>query len=416
MNNFCVVAARRYLLQNVYPLASFKRRLVTESSAALKRTALYEAHLKRGAKMTEFCGYEMPLQYNDGIRENHLFVRNSAGLFDVSHMGQVRIYGRHRASFLEHLVVADITSLAPYHAVLSLLTNEQGGIMDDTIITNMGDHLNMVINACCRDKDMAHLQYHAEQARNKGEEVIVELQEQRGLLALQGPNAMKVLSKHVNEDLSGLYFMNAQTMMVDGVECLVSRCGYTGEDGFEISVPNDAIVQIFDNLCDSTKEEDGSSMVRPSGLGARDSLRLEAGLCLYGNDMDDRTTPVEAALSWTIPKSRRESGGFLGDEVILKQLKQGAVRRRVGFILQGAPARGHENILSAEDGRIIGQVTSGVYSPCLGKPIGMGYVEKNFAKAGTRIQVEVRQKKVAGEVVKMPFVPNHFYKPEQVPK
>lgn len=165
----------------------------------------------------------------------------------------------------------------------------------------------MVINACCRDKDMAHLQYHAEQARNKGEEVIVELQE-RGLIALQGPNAMKVLSKHVTEDLTGLYFMNARTMLVDGVECLVSRCGYTGEDGFEISVPNDAIAKIFDNLCDS------SSMVRPSGLGARDSLRLEAGLCLYGNDMDDRTTPVEASLGWTIAKSRRVSDCYVGEK------------------------------------------------------------------------------------------------------
>ncbi|EME26095.1 aminomethyltransferase, partial [Galdieria sulphuraria] len=316
-------------------------------------------------------------------------------------MGQVRIYGRHRVSFLERLVVGDIAALPPYHAVLSLLTNEQGGIIDDTIVTNMGDHINMVINACCRDKDMSHLQHYAEQARSKGEEVIVELQEQRGLVALQGPNAMKVLSKHVTEDLSMLYFMNARMMWVDGVECLVSRCGYTGEDGFEISVPNDSIQRIFDGLCDS-------SMVRPSGLGARDSLRLEAGLCLYGNDMDDRTTPVEASLSWTIAKSRRESGGFLGDKVILKQLKEGVERRRVGFLLQGAPARGHESILV--DNQVIGQVTSGVFSPCLGKPIGMGYVEKKWAKSGTCIQVEIRQKQVSGELVKMPFVPNHYYK------
>ncbi|GJQ12753.1 hypothetical protein GpartN1_g4544.t1 [Galdieria partita] len=390
------------LLHKLYaPCAFIKRTFVTETSTGLKKTALYDTHLKYGAKMTEFCGYEMPLQYTDGIRDNHLFVRKSAGLFDVSHMGQVRIYGRHRVSFLERLVVGDIAALPPYHAVLSLLTNEQGGIIDDTIVTNMGDHINMVINACCRDKDISHLQYYAEQARNKGEEVIIELQEHRGLVALQGPHAMKVLSKHVTEDLTELQFMNARVMWVDDVECLVSRCGYTGEDGFEISVPNDSIPKIFDSLCDS-------SMVRPSGLGARDSLRLEAGLCLYGQDIDDRTTPVEASLSWTIAKSRRESGGFLGDKVILKQLKEGVERRRVGFILQGAPARGHESIFV--DDRVVGQVTSGVFSPCLGKPIGMGYVEKKYQKSGTLIQVEIRQKKVSGELVKMPFVSTHYYK------
>eukprot|EP00183_Erythrolobus_madagascarensis_P007352 CAMPEP_0185846326 /NCGR_PEP_ID=MMETSP1354-20130828/2004_1 /TAXON_ID=708628 /ORGANISM="Erythrolobus madagascarensis, Strain CCMP3276" /LENGTH=407 /DNA_ID=CAMNT_0028546445 /DNA_START=97 /DNA_END=1320 /DNA_ORIENTATION=+ len=377
------------------------RTLCTEP---LLRTALYDKHLELGGKMVPFAGYSMPVQYPDGIKDSHLWTRASAGLFDVSHMGQVRVYGKDRVKFLEGLVVADVAAFEPMHGGLSVITNERGGIIDDTIITNLGDTLGMVINGACKHKDMAHMMERLEIAKKNGMDVDLELLENVELLALQGPKAMDVLAKLVADiDFVKMPFMTAQKGTLAGAECLVTRCGYTGEDGFEISMPTNKTVEIFELL--TSAEE-----VRPIGLGARDSLRLEAGLCLYGNDIDDDTSPVEAALTWTIGKRRKEEGGFLGSDVILKQLADGIKKRRFGFVVEaGAPPRGHEPLFN-EAGEQVGQVTSGGYSPSLGRSIGMGYAEKPFNKTGTTLLVEVRRKRNKVTACKTPFVPSKYYK------
>lgn len=355
--------------------------------------------------MVPFAGYSMPVQYPDGIRDSHLFVRSSAGLFDVSHMGQIRLHGKDRVKFLEHLVVADVAEIPENAAQLSLMTLPVGGIVDDTIITNFGDQLGMVINAGCKVKDLNHIRMHMEEStKTQGMDVSLEVIEDRELLALQGPKAKDVLASLVEGvDLTQMAFMTVKEMNVAGIPCVVSRCGYTGEDGFELSVPADRTIELFETL--TARDE-----VRPVGLGARDSLRLEAGLCLYGNDIDDTTTPVEAALAWTIGKRRRKEGGFLGADVILKQLEEGASRRRMGFIMpkKGAPARGGE-MIGNKDGNGVGKVTSGGYSPSLGHAIGMGYVEKPFHKAGTELKVRVRSKVLDAEAKKMPFIPAKYY-------
>lgn len=354
--------------------------------------------------MVPFAGYSMPVQYADGIKDSHLHVRSSAGLFDVSHMGQVRLRGRDRISFLERLVVADVAALGAGQSTLSLLTTSEGGIIDDTIISNISDDITgMVINAGCKHKDIAHMRAHLADATGLGEDVSLEIVEDHELLALQGPCAMEVLAGFLPDlDLTQMPFMTGREVTLLGALCHLTRCGYTGEDGFELSVPADKTVELWDAL---TSHE----AVRPVGLGARDSLRLEAGLCLYGNDIDDTTTPVEAALSWTIAKRRREEGGFLGGERILAQLRDGASRRRMAFIMpKGAPARGGEPFLNA-DGETVGKVTSGGFSPSLGVAIGMGYAEKPFNKSGTELKVPVRSKVNAVQVKKMPLVPSNYY-------
>lgn len=370
----------------------------------LKTTVLHDKHVALGGKMVPFAGYSMPVQYPDGIKDSHLFVRSSAGLFDVSHMGQVRLHGKDRIEFLEKLVVADVASLPEAHSTLSVMTNENGGIIDDTIITNLSSNtLGMVINAGCKDKDLAHMRYHLSQASSQGLDVALEVIDDHELLALQGPKAMSVITTLApEEDFVNMAFMTAKPMTVAGIPCHVTRCGYTGEDGFEISIPADKTLELFETLI-------ADENVRPIGLGARDSLRLEAGLCLYGNDIDSSTSPVEAGLTWTIGKRRRENGGFLGEEVILKHLNEGISRRRMGFILsKGAPARGGETLLN-ENGEEVGIVTSGGYSPSLSMAIGMGYANKPFNKSGTKLQVKVRSKVNDIEVKKMPIVPAQYY-------
>lgn len=369
----------------------------------LKTTTLHSKHIELGGKMVPFAGYSMPVQYPDGIKDSHLFVRSSAGLFDVSHMGQIRLHGADRVAFLEKLVVADVAAIAEHCAQLSVLTTEGGGIIDDTIITNNGDNIGMVINAGCKDKDIAHMRHHMSQATASGMDVSLEVIEDHELFALQGPKAVSVLSAMVpSHDFVKMPFMTVATLEVAGISCHVTRCGYTGEDGFEFSVPTDRALELFEILI--AKDE-----VRPIGLGARDSLRLEAGLCLYGNDIDDTTSPVEAGLNWTIGKRRRETGGFLGEEVILGHLKNGITRRRMAFLMKkGAPARGGEALLN-EAGEKVGTVTSGGFSPTLGVPIGMGYADKPFNKSGTTLQVQVRSRTNAVEVKKMPLVPARYY-------
>lgn len=375
-----------------------------EAVADLKATVLHDKHVALGGKMVPFAGYSMPVQYPDGIKDSHLFVRASAGLFDVSHMGQIRLLGRDRVRFLERLVVADVQAIKPNTGQLSMITMENGGIMDDTIISNLGgEAIGMVINAGCKDKDMAHIREHLSKAVAEGLDVQLEVIEDHELLALQGPKAMDVLRRLApHEDFVNMAFMTCRQMKVAGVNCHVTRCGYTGEDGFEMSVPMDKTVEVFELLI--SQEE-----VRPVGLGARDSLRLEAGLCLYGNDIDDTTSPVEAGLTWTIGKRRREEGGFLGEGVILKHLNDGIDRRRMAFVIKkGAPARGGESLLS-EDGAVVGSVTSGGFSPSLGMGIGMGYATKPFNKSGTKLQVQVRTRVNDIEVRKMPLVPANYY-------
>jgi len=373
-------------------------------SAELNKTALYEKHVELGGKMVPFAGYCLPVQYPDGIKDTHLWTRSNAGLFDVSHMGQVRIKGKDRVAFLETLVVADVAGMAPYTGGLSLITNENGGIIDDTIITNLGDEIGMVINGACKEKDLIHMNEQLQLAKKKGMDVDLISMADQQLLALQGPKAMDALAKVVSDiDFVKMPFMTAQEGHIAGTKCLVTRCGYTGEDGFEISMPPEKTVEIFELL---TSDSD----VKPVGLGARDSLRMEAGLCLYGNDIDETTSPVEAALTWTIGKRRKEEGGFLGAEIILKQLAEGTSRRRFGFVVEsGAPPRGHEPLYNA-DGEKVGEVTSGGFAPSMGKAIGMGYATKPFNKTGTVLTVEVRKKRNPVLVSKLPLVPSKYYK------
>ena len=315
--------------------------------------------------MVPFAGWAMPIQYKDSIMESTTWCREHASLFDVSHMCGLTLKGKDAVSFLEGLVVGDIAGLADGTGSLSVFTNEKGGIIDDTVITKVNaNEIYLVVNAGCREKDLAHLGAHLARAKAAGKDVSMEVHDDRGLLALQGPAAAKVLQGLTQQDLSKLYFGNFARFDVAGAACWVTRTGYTGEDGFEISVPNAQIAQLADKLVSNPE-------VRLAGLGPRDSLRLEAGLCLYGNDLNEEITPIEAGLAWTVAKRRREAFDFLGGDVIKRQLADGVAQRRVGFVSSGAPARQHSEI-TTPDGKKVGEVTSGAFSPCLKKNIAMG--------------------------------------------
>jgi len=368
-----------------------------------KKTSLNALHKQLGGQMVEFCGWEMPVKYEDSIVSNHLHVRAKAGLFDVSHMAQLKITGKDRVNYLEHLTVVDLVNLPANHAKLSVITNEKGGIIDDTVITNRGDHIYMVVNAGCAHKDIPHLQKHAETFRKKGLQVTVESID-RSLVALQGPSSEAILQKLVKEDITKMPFMTCKDLVVDGIPCLVSRCGYTGEDGFEISVAHENAEKL-------TKKLLSFADVKPAGLGVRDSLRLEAGLCLYGHDLEENITPAEAALVWTISKRRKEQGGFIGSEKILAQIKSGAPIKRIGLIGSGSPARENAPILD-KNGVKIGHVTSGTFSPILKKPISMGFVNSSHSALSTEVEIEVRGKKYPFVVSKMPFVPSNYKRVE----
>lgn len=370
--------------------------------ANLKKTALYDFHVAHGGKMVPFAGWSMPIQYKDSIMESTQHCRKGAALFDVAHMCGLSIKGKDAVKFIEQLVVGDIAGLAPGSGTLSVLTNERGGSIDDTVVTKVTDtHLYMVVNAGCREKDLAHMGAHLKAFQAKGGDASWHIHDERGLLALQGPKAASALQALTKADLSKMYFGNFAIFDVAGVSCFVTRTGYTGEDGFEISIPHDGMETIADKLVKS----DG---VKLSGLGARDSLRLEAGLCLYGNDLTEDISPIEAGLAWTVGKRRREAFDFLGGSVIKQQLATGVSRKRVGFITQGAPARGHSKIVA--DGKEVGEITSGGFSPCMQKNIAIGYISSALAKVGTEVKVEVRGKQNAAVVSKMPFVPARYYK------
>src|SRR5258707_8037698 len=300
--------------------------MVDPSSETLQRTPLYELHRSLGAKLVPFAGYEMPVQYPQGILAEHLHTRSKAGLFDVSHMGQIRLRGAGAAAALETLCPGDIQALAPMRQRYTLFTNERGGILDDLMVTNAGDHLFVVVNAACKVADIAHLRRHLEPRTE------IEVLAEHALLALQGPQAAIVMARLAPE-LAGMTFMTAAAVSLGGMPCLVTRFGYTGEDGFEISVPAAGAPGL-------AKRPLAQPEVAPVGLGARDSLRLEAGLCLYGHDIDETTTVIEADLAWAYHKRRRAEGGFPGAAILQRQLAEGPARRRVGLLPDGrAPAR-----------------------------------------------------------------------------
>ncbi len=367
----------------------------------LLKTPLHALHIEVGAKMVPFAGYDMPVQYPLGVKKEHLHTRDAAGLFDVSHMGQLRLHGEGAAAFLETLVPVDIVDLPQGNQRYAFFTNEEGGIMDDLMVANLGDHLFVVVNAACKEQDINHLKTHLPTG------VELEVIEDRALLALQGPKAVEVL-KRLQPAVADMVFMDVKVLEVNGVECIISRSGYTGEDGFEISVPQDNAEALARAL---TAEAE----VEWIGLGARDSLRLECGLCLYGHDLDQTTTPVEASLLWGIQKIRRtggeRAGGFPGADIILKQIETKEVsRKRVGLVGQTkAPVREGAELFDA-DGNKVGVVTSGTAGPNAGKPVSMAYVRTDLAVIGTEIFAEVRGKRLPMSVEKMPFVPQRYYR------
>jgi aminomethyltransferase len=366
------------------------------AAAPLKRTPLHSLHLALGAKMVPFAGYEMPLQYPPGILNEHLHTRAQAGLFDVSHMGQLRLAGGDPLKALEALVPGDLLALASRHMRYTLLLNDQGGILDDLMATRFEDGLFLVVNAARKEADFAHLH------TRLGRSTTVELLEDRALLALQGPAAATVLSGFC-EGIARLGFMTATETTLAGCKCLVTRSGYTGEDGFEISLPAAGAAVVAEMLLAQPE-------VQPIGLGARDSLRLEAGLCLYGHDIDETTTPIEAALAWTIGKRRRAEGGFPGAAVVLRQLAEGAPRARVGICPDGrAPAREDTPVVNTA-GEKIGRVTSGGFGPSTGGPIAMGYVDRGHAVAGAPLALLLRGTARPAHVVRLPFVPHRYYR------
>ena len=362
------------------------------------RTPLHDLHVELGARMVPFAGWEMPVQYPTGIIREHAHTRTRAGLFDVSHMGQIRLSGDDAAAALESLVPVDIAGLPAMRQRYALFTNQTGGILDDLMVTNAGDHLFVVVNAACKEQDIAHLRDALSQ-RCEIEELA-----DRALLALQGPEAGAVMARLAPET-ADMVFMDAATVSLAGAACFVTRSGYTGEDGFEISVPADRAEALARELL-------GQDEVEAIGLGARDSLRLEAGLCLYGHDIDEKTTPVEAVLSWAIQRVRRaggaREGGFPGADVILRQLAEGVSRRRVGLLPKGrAPVReGAE--LTDEDGKPVGVVTSGGFGPTLLGPLAMGYVEIGQSAPATQLQAIVRGKPLSVAVAQMPFVKQNY--------
>lgn len=376
------------------------------TDSALLTTPLNALHLELGARMVPFAGYSMPVQYPAGLMAEHLHTRSAAGLFDVSHMGQLRLVGPDAAAAFESLMPVDVIGLGVGKQRYGLLLNDEGGILDDLMFVNRGDDLFVIVNGACKVADIAHIQ-----ARIGQRCQVIPLPEQ-ALLALQGPQAVTALSR-LAPGVAQLVFMTGGAFSIAGIDCYVTRSGYTGEDGFEISVPAAQAEALARTLLAQPE-------VKPIGLGARNSLRLEAGLCLYGNDLDTRTTPVEAGLTWAIQKVRRaggeREGGFPGAAKVLAQLTdlQGTAgvltRKRVGLVaLDRVPVREHTE-LQTLSGERIGEVSSGLLGPSINQPVAMAYVRADQAALGTRLNAIVRGKPVAMQVAAMPFVPNRYYR------
>ena len=374
----------------------------TSPESSLLRTPLHALHLELGARMVPFAGYAMPVQYPAGLMAEHHYTRNAAGLFDVSHMGQLRLVGPDAAAAFETLVPVDVIGLGVNRQRYGLLLTDAGTIIDDLMLVNRGDSIFVIVNGACKAGDIAHIE------NNIGSRCAVVAMPHRGLLALQGPKAVDALSR-VAPGVQDLVFMTGAAFGWKGGELFVTRSGYTGEDGFEISVDAAQAEALARALLAQPE-------VQPAGLGARNSLRLEAGLCLYGNDIDTTTTPAEAGLTWAIQKVRRRggarAGGFPGADKVLTELDDpGAVqRRRVGLLaLERVPVREHCELMDP-DGQRVGTVTSGLLAPTVDRPVAMGYVDSRHAALGTRLHAIVRGKAVPMEVAAMPFVPNRYHR------
>ena len=380
----------------------------------LLRTALHALHVELGARMVPFAGYEMPVQYPKGVLQEHLQTRRSAGLFDVSHMGQLKLVGPDAAASLERLVPMDLVGLARDQQRYALLTDVGGGILDDLMVTHRGDHLFVVVNASCKVQDTAYLRAELGGPGGPGCD-IVELDD-HALLALQGPMAVDALRRLCPDvDFGTWTFMTGRDLDIGGIRCFVTRSGYTGEDGFEISVENAAAEALARTLLAAPE-------VGTIGLGARDSLRLEAGLCLYGNDIDVTTTPVEGGLTWAISKARRADGarpgGFPGDAKILAQIAAGKdpdaagapARKRVGLVgVDRVPVREHSGLVDT-DGHAVGEVTSGTFGPTAQRAVALGYLPARLATVGTDVMAVVRGKPVPMKVAPTPFVPHRYFR------
>jgi aminomethyltransferase len=364
------------------------------------KTPLHALHLELGAKMVEFAGYDMPVSYRDGIIAEHKHCRDAAALFDVSHMGQVRLAGDDAARALESLLPVDVLDLPVGKQRYGFFTNDSGGILDDLMITRREHDLMLVVNAGCKQADIRHL------TQQIGHRCQVQPLPERALLALQGPQAARALGS-LNPAAAAMPFMTARTLEIAGVECFVSRSGYTGEDGYEISMPTADATRLARKLL-------ALPQVKPAGLGARDTLRLEAGMCLYGHDINDTTTPVEAGLTWAIQKVRRPGGAraahYPGAATIEKQLTVGPTNKRVGLVgLERVPVREGAAITDAQ-GHKLGHVTSGTLAPTVNQPIAMAYLATNHTQANHEVYADVRGKRVPMRVTAMPFVPHRYFR------
>lgn len=379
--------------------------IAPDKSEPLLRTPLYGFHVERGARMVPFAGYEMPVQYPAGIMAEHRHTRAAAGLFDVSHMGQIELRAKSgrlddAARALETLVPVDVVGISEGRQRYALFTNAAGGILDDLMIANRRDHLMLIVNAACKNADLLYLRQHLETACD------VALLPGRALIALQGPLAESALSRLAPE-VAAMRFMDVRSVQIAGTVCEVSRSGYTGEDGYEIGIAADCVEKLAHALCDDRS-------VMPVGLGARDSLRLEAGLCLYGSDLDPTVTPVMASLEWAISKARRtggvRAGGFPGADIILRQMSDGVPRRRVGLrVEERAPVRGGAKLYANDNStETIGVVTSGGFGPSAQAPVAMGYVDRNASSTGNRIFADVRGNRVPLRVSDLPFVAHNY--------
>lgn len=368
------------------------------NTTELKRTALYPLHIEQGARLVPFAGYEMPVQYASGVKQEHLHTRQHAGLFDISHMGQVKLSGDNAAQSLESLIPGNIQTLGKHAQRYTVFTNEHGGIIDDLMVTNAGDYLFLIINAACKENDIEYMRSRLPDSCSLEELV------HHSLLALQGPEAAKVMNRFCPE-ATELTFMTGKQFNLNGVTCFISRCGYTGEDGFEISIP-DAYTRDIAQCLLAEKE------VELIGLGARDSLRLEAGYCLYGHELDETISPVEANINWVISKSRlqEETNSFPGMEIIRQQCQQGTERNRVGLLSEGkAPIREGTSVLNEQE-ETVGIITSGGFGPSIEKPIAMAYINQQYATMDTPLIVKVRDRIQHVKVVSLPFVKHQYHR------
>jgi len=359
-----------------------------------QRTTLYDYHKSIGAKFVPFAGYEMPVQYSSGIVEEHKITRTNAGLFDVSHMGQLLIEGNDSLSDeLEKIIPVDLKKTKLNQSKYSFLTNEKGGIYDDLIITKVDSGFSIILNAACKDNDFKIIK------NSLGNKFKLTLYKNLSLIALQGPKSSEILEKIIN-GVSSLKFMNGNKFTYNGKAIYITRSGYTGEDGFEISIPNELVEDFVKKIV--------SKGAKPIGLGARDTLRLEAGLCLYGHDINETTSPIEANLKWAISKRRREEGGFVGYNKIKLDMNGSLTRLRVGVKPEGKIIAREGVKIFSEDNKQIGSITSGTFGPTVNGPIAMGYVKLNFSKLGTKVLLEVRGKKYNATISELPFYKKNY--------